>query len=58
MGVEPSGFIPDGGGGETLPRRVKSRFPTFCEIIKYDRKKKTGKMNFLYQPPNWYLFLE
>jgi len=33
VGVEPSEFISDGGGGEILPRRAKRRKATFCEII-------------------------
>jgi len=36
VGVEPSEFISDGGGGNFLPRRAKRRKATFCEIIKID----------------------
>jgi hypothetical protein len=32
--VEPFEFSSNGGGEEALPRRVKRRNTTFCEVIK------------------------
>ena len=39
VGVEPSEFISDGGGGEILPRRAKRCKATFCEIINLEKKQ-------------------
>ncbi len=34
VGVEPSGFTPDGGGGVSIPRLTKWIEDTYCEVIK------------------------
>ncbi len=34
VGVEPSGFTPDGGGGESIPRLTKWIEDIYCEVIK------------------------
>jgi len=39
--VEESEFISDGGEGEVLPRRIKRRRATFCEIINLTDSQKS-----------------
>jgi len=46
VGVEPSGFVPDGGGGEALPRSRKKRLIPLCGIFAASKLTFPWKANF------------